>query len=158
MKICRNFYKQFKSSKMKKTIFLIGAIFGVSFFAKAQDGYEQVMHAIVARLDKAVTVGDYQALAADFKTIADREKMQWLPYYYAGFCNAKTAWLYEDDGEKIEPYANLAEEEIKKARALLDTATQKKELSEVYCVFSMTNRAMVFINPQTYGRQYRSEE
>jgi hypothetical protein len=154
MKICRNIFKQFKSSTMKKTIFLIGTIFAVSFLAKAQNGYEQSMRATVARLDKAVTAGDYQALAADFKIIADREKTQWLPYYYAGFCNAKTSWLYEDDGEKIEPYANLAEEEIKKARSLLDTASQKKELSEIYCVFSMANRAMVFINPQTYGRQY----
>jgi hypothetical protein len=126
MKICRNIYKQLKSSKMKKAIFLIGTIFAVTFFAKAQNGYEQLMRATVVRLDKAVTVGDSQALAADFKTIADREKMQWLPYYYAGFCNAKTGWLYEDDGEKIEPYANLAEEEIKKARSLLDTASQKK--------------------------------
>src|ERR1700680_336013 len=139
---------------MKKRICLIGAVFAVSFFAKAQNGYEQSMQAIVASLDKAFSVRDYQTLAADFKTIADQQKTQWLPYYYAGFCNAKTGWLYQDDGEKIEPFANLAEEEIKKARSLLDTASQKKELSEVYCVFSMANRAMVFINPQTYGRQY----
>jgi len=59
-----------------------------------------------------------------------------------------------DDGEKIEPFAIKADEQIKKAYALLDTAKQKKELSEVYVVLSMANRARVYINPMTYGRTY----
>jgi hypothetical protein len=40
------------------------------------------------------------------------------------------------------------------ALSLLDTTKQKKELSEVYVIMSMTNRARVFINPMTYGRKY----
>ncbi|HXL54834.1 MAG TPA: hypothetical protein VN958_01170, partial [Chitinophagaceae bacterium] len=108
----------------------------------------------VAKLDKASTAKDYEQLANDFKNIADAQKTQWLPYYYAAFCNAKIGWFYQDDGDKIEPYADKAEEQIKKAQSLLDTSKQKKELSEVYCVLSMTNRARVFINPMTYGREY----
>src|ERR1700730_14196062 len=139
---------------MKKTIFLITTVFMVSFAAKAQDDYSKQMQATVSRLDKANSIKDYQQLADDFKTIADGQKTQWLPYYFAGFCNAKIGWLYQDDGDKIEPFADKAQEEIKKAQSLLDTATQAKELSEVFCVLSMINQARVFINPMTYGRQY----
>jgi hypothetical protein len=139
---------------MKKTMLFIATIFAISFSVKAQDAYTQQMQATVARLDKANSAKDYQQLADDFKTIADRQKTQWLPYYYAGFCNAKIGWLYKDDGDKIEPFANLAEEEIKKAQSLIDTANQKTALSEIYCVLSMVNRARVFVNPMSYGRQY----
>jgi hypothetical protein len=91
----------------------------------------------------------------DFSRIADAQKNQWLPYYYAAFCNAKVGWLKQnDDPDNIEPFANKAEEEIKKAQSLLDSTKQKTALSETYCVQSMINRARVFINPQTYGPQY----
>jgi len=139
---------------MKKTIFSIAMILLLSFVTRAQDAYMQKMQATVSRLDRANSVKEYQQLANDFIAIADEQKQQWLPYYYAAFCNAKIGWLYQDDGDKIEPFADKADEQIKKAQSLLDTATQKKELSELYCVMSMAKRARVFVNPVTFGRQY----
>ena len=139
---------------MKKTIFSLVMILSFVFVATAQDAYTQQMKTAVSKLDRSASVKEYQQLANEFKSIADQQKTQWLPYYYAAFCNAKIGWLYEDDGEKIEPFADIADGQIKKAQSLLDTAKQKKELSEIYCVISMTNRARVFINPSTYGRQY----
>jgi|SRR5882724_1898931 len=139
---------------MKKTFSVLTAILLLSLGAGAQDAYIQSMQAAVTRLDKAASAKDYQQLAGEFQTIADRQKKDWLPYYYAALCNAKTGWLLRDDGDKIEPFADQADEEIRKAQSLLDTATQKKQLSEVYCVLSMTNQARVFINPQTYGAKY----
>jgi hypothetical protein len=109
---------------------------------------------LTQRLDKAKDVKGYEQLAESFARIADTRKTDWLPYYYAALCNARIGWLYQDDGEQIEPYANKGDEQIKKAFSLLDTARQKKQLSEVYCVLSMINRAKVFINPSTYGRKY----
>lgn len=139
---------------MKKTIFMTMVAGFMLATVFAQDANEQQLQAAVARLDKATAVKDYRQLAIDFAGIAAQQKTNWLSWYYAAFCNAKTGWLYENDGDKIEPFANLAEEQIKKSLSLLDTATQKKELSEVYCVFNMMNRAKVFINPMTYGRQH----
>jgi hypothetical protein len=140
---------------MKKTIFLITATIIMYATNYAQEAYTQQMQAIVTKLDNANTLKDYQQLANDFLRIADAQKTQWLPYYYAAFCNAKIGWLKQnDDPDNIESFANKADEEIKKAQSLLDTSKQKKELSEVYCVLSMINRARVFINPQTYGPQY----
>lgn len=109
---------------------------------------------LARQLDKTKDVKGYQQLAEGFSHLAETRKTEWLPYYYAALCNAKIGWLYQDDGEQIEPYANKGDEQIKKALSLLDTARQKKDLSEVYCVMSMINRAKVYINPATYGRQY----
>jgi hypothetical protein len=139
---------------MKKTILIIASTIMMYAVSQAQDAYTQQMEMQVAKLDNANTPKDYQQLANDFHRIADAQKTQWLPYYYAAFCNAKVGWLKQDDPDNIEPFANKADEEIKKAQSLLDTAKQKSELSEVYCVLSMINRARVFINPQTYGRRY----
>ena len=139
---------------MKKTIFLAVTALSIFATAQAQDAYEQQLQETVTKLDNAITVKNYQQLATDFASIANGQKTNWLPWYYAALCNAKIGWLYENDGDLIEPFAKKADGQIKKALSLLDTAKQKKELSEVYCVMSMVNRANVFINPMTYGRQY----
>ena len=103
---------------MKKAIFLITAITIIYVTAHAQDAYAQQMQAAVTRLDNANTVKDYQQIANDFLRIADVQKAQWLPYYYAAFCNAKVGWLKQNtDPDNIEPFTNKGEEEIKKAQS-----------------------------------------
>jgi hypothetical protein len=139
---------------MKKAVFFIAIIFLFGYSIRAQNNYDQQMQAAVAKLDQAATVKDFQKLAAEFETLAQQEKTKWLPYYYAAFCNAKIGWLYQQDGDAIDPFADQAEKDIKKSESLLDTATQKKELSEVYCIISMVNQARVFVNPMSFGRQY----
>jgi hypothetical protein len=146
-------YKTKKITFMKKTFFvflLLFVLLGVSF---AQDN-NTALQPLVKRIEQATTVKDYSQLATEFGTLAEQQQNNWLSWYYAAFCNAKVGWLYFDDGEKIEPFANKADEQIKKAYALLDTSKQKTELSEVYVVLSMVNRAKVYINPMTYGRTY----
>jgi len=140
---------------MKKAILIIAVITMMYVTAHAQNAYTQQMQATVIRLDNANAIKDYLQLANDFLRIADVQKKQWLPYYYAAFCNTKIAWLKQnDDPDNIEAFTNNAEEEIKKAQSLIDTLNQKAELSEVYCMLSLINQARVFINPQTYGPQY----
>ncbi len=138
---------------MKKAIIILCVVLLAATGIYAQNDAQKLQQ-YVTRLDNASTAKDYQQLAVDFERIAETAKTQWLPYYYAAYCNAKTAWLNQDDPDNIEGFANKADAQIKKAQALLDTAVQKKELSEVYCVLSMVNRAKVFMNPTTYGPQY----
>lgn len=118
----------------------------------AQSAGNELQNA-VARLDKASGLVDYEALEKEFSGIAVR-KPDWLPYYYAAFCNAKIGFLYRENGERIEPYSKKGEEQALKAKALLNTATQKKELSELYTVMSMVYRTRMFINPMRYGRRF----
>ncbi|HEY9258478.1 hypothetical protein [Chitinophaga sp.] len=106
----------------------------------------------VTKLDQAQTVKDYEALEKTFLSI--NEQPAWLPPYYAALCNAKIGFLLQDDGDRIESYANRGEEQAKKALALLDSTKQKKEAAEAYTVLSMVYRTKVFINPMTYGRKY----
>lgn len=139
---------------MKKVIFLVVAALTMMTATRAQEANVQHLQSAVAKLASASNVKKYQQLASEFANIAEAQKTNWLPWYYAAFCNAKIGWLLENDGDLIEPFAKKAEVQIQKSLSLLDTAKQKKELSEVYCVLSMVKRANVFINPMTYGRQY----
>ena len=138
---------------MKKTI-LIFTIIMSCVFVHAQQTPDRQLQPIVLKLDNAARAKDYEQLANEFLQIANAQKTNWLSWYYAAFCNVKVGWLKQDDPDNIEPFANKADEQIKKAIALLDTATLKKELSEVYCVLMMLNQARVFINPETYGPRY----
>lgn len=138
---------------MKRVTFAVMAVILVSFTIKAQDS-KQAMEAAVSKLNNASTVADYQVLANDFNRIANAEKNDWLPYYYAAFCNAKIGWLYQEKTDNIEPFAKLSLEQAQRSLSLLDTGKQKKELSELYCVMSMGYRAYVFINPMSNGRKY----
>lgn len=134
---------------MKKIVMILS----IAFFLVGQT-HAQDLQSLVTRIDQSTTAKDFTQLANEFGLLAEQQPNNWLAWYYAAFCNAKIGWLYMDDGEKIEPFAIKADEQIKKAYALLDTARQKKELSEVYVVLSMANRARVYINPMTYGRTY----
>lgn len=118
----------------------------------SQSAGNELQNAVI-RLDKASSVADYEALEREFSGIAAR-KADWLPYYYAAYCNAKIGFLYRDSGERIEPYSKRGEEQALKARSLLDTVTQQRELSELYTVISMVYRTRIFISPMRYGRKF----
>jgi hypothetical protein len=139
---------------MKKKILLIGATVFLFGLSHAQTGYTSQMQTAVTKLNKAESETDYQQLADQFLQIASLQNKQWLPMYYAAFCHAKIGWLLQNDPDNIEQWAAKSLEEIRQAESMLDTANQKKELSEVYVVLSMANRSYVFINGATYGRKY----
>lgn len=122
--------------------------------AQQAAGYEDQLQTAVSELDKAGEVADYQKLESYFTRLAEARETDWLPWYYAAFCNAKIGFLYQNEGERIEPFSKRGEVQIGKALSLLDTARQKAELSEIYVVMSMVNQSKVFINPMTYGPKF----
>jgi hypothetical protein len=139
---------------MKKTIVLLAAAFLIAGSLKSQNASRGLMESYVSRLDNSSSITDYQQLANDFLRFARAKKTDWLPYYYAAYCNAKIGWLMQEDPENIDFFADKAEEEIKKAQSLLDSGSQKKEMSEICTIYQMLNQARVFINPATYGPKY----
>jgi len=141
---------------MEKVIAILIILLSGSSFTQAQtEAFTKQMESAVSRLDKAKLVGDYQKLANDFTRIAAGNEQQWLPHYYAAYCNARIGWMYEKvDAEKIEPFITVAAKQIAKAKSLVDSTRQKKEITEIYCVMSMIKRGWVFVNPMTYGREY----
>jgi hypothetical protein len=137
-----------------KKLLIISSLMVMYTSLCAQDQNTQ-LHTVVTKLDQAHTVQEYQQLEPEISRIAEEQKTAWLPYYYAALCNAKIGWLKQDsDPDNIERFADKAEQQIDKAQSLIDTATEKKALSEIYCVQMILNQARVFINPQTYGPKY----
>jgi hypothetical protein len=139
---------------MKQLIILIAGVLVLQMPAHSQAAGIQELQSYVAQLDKATSAVNYQQLAEQFGRMANNHPSNWLAWYYAAFCNAKTGWLLQNDDDRIEAFADKADQQIAMALSLLDTTKQRKELSEVYVIMSMTNRARVFINPMTYGRKY----
>ena len=79
-----------------------------------------------------------QALANSFERIAEAEKTQWLPYYYAALSNVNLGYNYVfaagsmgGNAEKGDPLADKAELLLSKAEAL------SKDNSEIFVVRKM---------------------
>lgn len=120
-------------------------------FAQNAD-FNAQLETAVKKLDQARSVNDFQLLEKTFVQLGNAQKNEWLPYYYAAFCNAKTGFLLQEDGEKIEPYSVRGEAQIKKSESL--AKGEGKVLAEIFVVQAMIYRTKVFINPMTMGRQF----
>ena len=110
--------------------------------------YKAAMQTNISQLDSAVAKNDLTDLANNFERIGDAEKTQWLPYYYAAYCNVMNAYLVTDKS-KSDPLADKADALIVKAATL-----NGKENSEIYVIRSMIASAHMMVDPQTRWQQY----
>jgi hypothetical protein len=126
------------------------SITSVSMAQSAQ--YEGAMTKQVAILDDpaSFTPQKLQELANTFERIGDAEKTQWLPYYYAGYCNVMIAFM-EKDQSKVDAIADKAEADINKADAL------SPKNDEVLCIKSLLASSRISVDPQTRGQKYGTE-
>src|SRR2546423_4916057 len=112
------------------------------------DKYVSAMKKNIDMLDSALSKGNTKELANNFERIADAEKTQWLPYYYAAYCNVLSTYI-EKDKTKVDAEADKAEELIAKAEVLAG------ENSEIDVIKSMIASAHMMVDPQsrymTYG-------
>jgi hypothetical protein len=142
---------------MKKSIFILSALFVASFsFAQMPDKFVKAMEAKIAAVDTTFTVQGLTDLANAFERIAEAEKNQWLPYYYAAYCNVSAGYIASQGGDmmaakadKTDPYADKADVQIKKAEALA------KNNSEIFVVKKMIASLRMLGDPMnrymTYG-------
>lgn len=62
----------------------------IALFVLSAVGFTQsALNELVAKLDKATKVQQYEQLANQFLEVANSQKKAWLPYYYAAYCNAR---------------------------------------------------------------------
>ncbi|WP_341834455.1 hypothetical protein WJU16_15820 [Chitinophaga pollutisoli] len=120
--------------------------------ANGQDRYEAAMKQQVGLLDSASTFNpaSLKALGNTFERIADAEKTQWLPYYYASYCLVNEAFMTEDK-TKVDPIADKAALMAEKAVAL------KGEDSELSCLLSLIAVSRIAVDPMTRGAKYGTE-
>ena len=90
------------------------------------------------------------SLANNFERIANAEKNQWLPYYYAALCQVNHAYM-EQDKSKIDAIADKATLLIDKADSL------SPDNSEISCVKSMIASSHMMVNPMQRYMEYGAE-
>ena len=135
---------------MKKTFFLLAIMSFTNFLFAQSDKYAEAMKKNISMLDSIMQKGNATELANNFERIGDAEKTQWLPYYYASYCNVMNAFM-EKDKTKTDGIADKAEQLITKAEEILG-----KENSETDVIKSMIASAHMMVDPQTRWQQYGS--
>jgi len=136
---------------MKKILLGLACI--LTFAAQAQnEKYVGAMKKSLTAMGDAKTVADFQAVSAAFERIAEAEKTQWLPYYYAGLALTNAGWAdpkldADKNAEKVIPFCE-------KAEALTTEAVAK---SEILTIRNMITMQQMLIDPQgrfmKYGQQ-----
>lgn len=123
---------------MKKVFFLLLASVMISGTFAQSEKYIKAMEAKISMLDSAKTPEVFKELANTFERIAEAEKTQWLPYYYAAFCNVQAGTFslpmdgtFGDNSAITDPYADKAEKLLAKAEEI------GKPNTETYCVQKM---------------------
>ena len=120
---------------MKKGIFvMMASLLMTNSFAQSEK-YLKAMEGLVPAVDTTRSMEGLTDLANAFERIANAEKTQWLPFYYAALCNINIANSYFllQQPEKIDPLMDKAEPMMNKAEAL------EKNNAEIMCLKKMSN-------------------
>lgn len=136
---------------MKQIIFFF-ALGAFTLQASAQsEKYTAAMKKNIAEMDAAfANPNNLLSLANNFERIATAEKNQWLPYYYAAFCQVNVGFM-EKDHSKTDAIADKASELINIADSLANNN------SEISCIKSMIASCHMMVNPMQRWQQYGEE-
>jgi hypothetical protein len=136
---------------MKKlSFFTVLLLLAVCSFAQSEK-YVAAMKKNLTGMDSSFrNPADLVKLANKFEWIATTEKTEWLPYYYAAFCQVNAGFM-EQDKTKTDGIADKANELIKKADSL------SPNNSEISCIKSMIASCHMMVNPQERWMQYGQE-
>lgn len=136
---------------MKKlSFFTVLLLLTVCSFAQSEK-YVAAMKKNLTGMDSSFrNPADLVKLANNFERIATTEKTEWLPYYYAAFCQVNAGFM-EQDKTKTDGIADKANELIKKADSL------SPNNSEISCIKSMIASCHMMVNPQERWMQYGQE-
>lgn len=136
-----------------KKIMLSCAISILSMAASGQsEKYVKAMKEKVAAVDTTWDAAKLKELSAAFERIAEAEKTQWLPYYYAALTQVNAAFTAamgeQPSAAAIDPLADKAEQLLGKAEAL------SKDNSEIFVVKKMIATARLMADPMNRYMQY----
>lgn len=135
-----------------KKVFLLGLVSLLSLATFAQsEKYMAAMKKNIDAIDSSFrNLDNMVALANNFERIATAEKTQWLPYYYAAFCQVNAGYI-DKDKSKADGYAD-------KATALVNIADSlSPKNSELSCLKSMIGTCHMMVNPMQRYMEYGQE-
>lgn len=136
---------------MKKGIIAMLVCFtSLNLFAQS-DKFEAAMKKNLSEMDSGFRNPTYLLkLANAFERIALAEKNQWLPYYYAAFCQVNYGFM-EQDKSKTDGLADKATQLINSADSLMPNN------SEISCIKSMIASCHMMVNPMQRWQEYGAE-
>lgn len=129
---------------MKKLLFSLAATFlMLTVFGQPSDKFTRAMEALVPAVDTTRSAEGLTELANSFERIANAEKTQWLPFYYAALCYINKAnMLYAaQQMDQIDPLMDKAEPLLMKAEEL------EKNNTEIFCLKKMFNTGKMMADP-----------
>lgn len=125
--------------------FLLIALLLVTVSVFSQTAFDKVMSEKIAMVEQEKSAADYTALANDFTRIGDKEKTQWLPYYYASYSAIKKGRLAMREGKMTELDAIAAE-----AQKSLDAAMGiSKDNAELLILQKMIHSLKMMVDPMS---------
>ena len=127
---------------MKKLLFAMCLMTGIIAFS--QTAYDKVMTEKIASIEKHQTADEFTALANDFKRIGDKEKTQWLPYYYAALSTIQKGRMAMREGkvDDLDPIAADAQKSLDLAMDL------SKDNAENLILQKMIHGLKMMVDPQ----------
>lgn len=130
-----------------KKIFLLLPLFSATATYAQTSKYQAAITQQVAALDTTRSEAGLQKLGAAFERIADAEKTQWLPYYYASFCAIRAV--------RFERDLNLVDSKLDRAEILTQkTAALSPNNSEVFCLNALIDFARINVDFMARGPEY----
>ena len=112
--------------------------------AFSQTAYDKVLTEKIASIEKHQTADEFTALANDFKRIGNKEKTQWLPYYYAAFSTIQKGRMAMREGKvaDLDPIAADAQKSLDLAMDL------SKDNAENLILQKMIHGLKMMVDPQ----------
>ena len=127
---------------MKKLFLTMLLLATASIFA--QTTFDKIMTEKIAKIDQSKTPEDFTALSNDFTRIGDKEKTQWLPYYYAAHTSIEKGRNLMMTG-KMDQLDAIATE----AQTALDKAAElSKDNAEILILQKMIHGLKMMVDPQ----------
>ncbi len=127
--------------KMKKQ-WIVVLLFLSTFCGYTQDKkYVDLMSLKIKQIEQTNTKDSLQWLANDFIRIGEKEKDEWLPYYYAALVVLKQVRLSPNDSQKADDFLDVADNYIK-------IAEERKKHVELDVLKYMYHSSRMQINPK----------
>lgn len=127
-----------------KKLFLT-ALLVISVSAFAQTAFEKAMTEKISKLEQSKTPEDFTASSNDFARIGDKEKTNWLPYYYAAHASIEKGRNIMRTGKMSELDAIAAE-----AQTNLDKASAlSPNNAEILILQKMIHSLKMMVDPQS---------
>lgn len=133
---------------MKKLVLTFAIVFSLGL--SAQTAYEKAMTSEISKLAQAKSGDELVSIANDFQRIADKEKTNWLPYYYAAYSQIMKGRteMRANKTDQLDAICDAAQKYLDKSMEL------SKDNAENYILSKMIHGMRMLVDPMS---RYQTE-